>query len=122
MQDRFTEKFGKEKAKRRNSLPNDEKSRKNLKNYCDSIKKVMGNKKRESREKDDDKVQYAHAGESDFDDMLLMEYTQSNNEQTNMWYLDLGSSNHMLGNKNWFTKLDESIKKVIKFTDGIHVT
>ncbi|KAI5414128.1 hypothetical protein KIW84_058321 [Lathyrus oleraceus] len=39
-----------------------------------------------------------------------------------MWYLDSGCSNHMTGNKNWFTKLDESLKKVIKFVDGKHIT
>ena len=38
-----------------------------------------------------------------------------------MWYLDSGCSNHMTGNKNWFTKLDESIEKVIKFADGRHI-
>ena len=38
-----------------------------------------------------------------------------------MWYLDSGCSNHMTGNKNWFTKLDESVKKVIKFADGRHI-
>lgn len=28
----------------------------------------------------------------------------------------------MTGDKKWFTKLDESVKKVIKFLDGRHVT
>ena len=27
----------------------------------------------------------------------------------------------MTDNKNWFTKLDESVEKVIKFTDGKHI-
>lgn len=67
-------------------------------------------------------MQYAHAGGSGSDDMLLMANTQSNNEQTNMWYLDSGCSNHMTGNKNSFTKLDESIKKVIRSANGRHVT
>lgn len=51
-----------------------------------------------------------------------MENTHSNNEQTNMWYLDSGCSNHTNGNKNWLTKLDEPFKKVIMFADGRHVT
>ena len=38
-----------------------------------------------------------------------------------MWYLNSGCSNHMSGNKNWFTKLDESIEKVIKFVDCRHI-
>lgn len=67
-------------------------------------------------------MQYAHARESEYDDMLLMADTQSKNEQTNMWYLDSGCSNHIADNKKWFTKLDESVKKVIKFADGRHAT
>ncbi|XP_058752120.1 uncharacterized protein LOC131625257 [Vicia villosa] len=57
--------------------------------------------------------QYAYAGVNDFDDVLLMENTQSSNGKNNMWYLDSRCSNHVTGNKTWFTKLDESIKKVI---------
>lgn len=41
-------------------------------------------RKKESGAKDNDKVQYAHVGESDSDDMLLMANTKLNNEQTNM--------------------------------------
>lgn len=39
-----------------------------------------------------------------------------------MWYLDSGCNYHMTGNKNSFTKLDESLKKAIKFSDGRHLT
>ncbi|XP_050910046.1 uncharacterized protein LOC127123913 [Lathyrus oleraceus] len=79
-------------------------------------------RKKESRARDDDEVQYAHARENDSDDMLLMANTQTNNEQINMWYLNLGCNNHITENKKWFTKLGESVKKVIKFADGRHVT
>lgn len=58
-------------------------------------------------------MQYAHVGENDYDDMLLVAKTQSNNEQTNLWYLNSGCSNHMTENKNRFIKLNESVKKVI---------
>ena len=51
----------------------------------------------------------------------MMVNSQSKIEKTNMWYLDSGCSNHMTGNKNWFTKLDESIKRVITFADGRHI-
>ncbi|KAI5413573.1 hypothetical protein KIW84_057951 [Lathyrus oleraceus] len=44
MQARFTKKSGKEKAKQRKNLANDEKSIKNSKNRADSIKEVMANK------------------------------------------------------------------------------
>lgn len=67
-------------------------------------------------------MQYAHAKDSDYENVLLMANTQSNTWQTNMWYLVSGCSNQMTGNKDWFTKLDESVEKVIKFVDGIHIT
>ncbi|XP_050916694.1 uncharacterized protein LOC127131844 [Lathyrus oleraceus] len=79
-------------------------------------------RKKDSRVKDNDEVQYAHVQYSDYDDVLLMANTQSNTEQTNMWYLDSRCSNHMSGNKNWFTKIDESVEKMIKFADGRHIT
>lgn len=116
LQARFTKQSGKEKAEQRKNLVNDENSSKNLKNHSDSTKKFMCNKysrkkvdmkevqcynsqgfrcyaqecrrKKESRAKDNDKVQCAHAGDSDSNDMLLMANTQSNGEQTNMRYLD----------------------------------
>lgn len=28
----------------------------------------------------------------------------------------------MIGNKDWFTKLDESVEEVIKFANGRHIT
>lgn len=67
-------------------------------------------------------MQYAHAEDNDSDDVLIMSNTQSNTEQTNMWYLDSGCSYHIIGNKNWFTQLDESVEKVIKFAGGKHIT
>ncbi|XP_050908501.1 uncharacterized protein LOC127122160 [Lathyrus oleraceus] len=150
LQARFIKKSGKEKEKQGKNLANDYKSSKNSKNYSDLIKKGMDNKyfgkkvdmkevqchncqgfchyardyrrKKVVRAKDNDEAQYAHAADSDSDDVLLMPNTQSSNEKINMWYQDLGCSKHMAGNKTWFTKLDESVKKVIKFVDGRHIT
>lgn len=79
-------------------------------------------RKKEASAKDNEEVKYAHAGESNSDDVLLMVNTQSNDEQVNIWYLNSGCCNHMTVNKNRFIKLDESVKKVIKFVNGIHVT
>lgn len=150
LQARFIKKYGKEKAKQRKNLSNDEKSNKNSKNHSDATKKGMDNKysgnkvdikevqcyncqglchyardygrNKEARTEYNDEAQYTHAGDNDSDDVLIMANTHSSNEQTNMWYLDSGCNNHMTGNKVWFTKLDESLKKDIKFSDGRHVT
>ncbi|XP_050877157.1 uncharacterized protein LOC127080909 [Lathyrus oleraceus] len=148
LQARFIKKSEKKKAKEGKNLDNDEKSSKNSKNHSDSIKKGMGNKyygkkvdmkevhfyncqgfdhyardcrrKKDAREKYSDEVKYAHVKDSDFEDVILMENTHSNTEQTNMLYLDLGYSNNMSSNKTLFTKLDESVEKVIKFADETH--
>ncbi|XP_050875121.1 uncharacterized protein LOC127078732 [Lathyrus oleraceus] len=108
LQARFTKKSRKENMKQRKNLANDEKSSKNLKNYSNSIRKVMSNKysgkivnikevrcyncqgfdhyardcrrKKESRAKVDDEVKYVHAGENNAHDMLVMTNTQLNNE------------------------------------------
>lgn len=47
---------------------------------------------------------------------------KSSDDQVKVWYLDLGCSNHIIGDKNWFIMLDEPIKKLIIFVDGRHVT
>lgn len=43
-------------------------------------------------------------------------------EKTNVWYLDTDCNNHMIGNKNWFVKSDESIKISICFAHNNMVT
>ncbi|XP_050902351.1 uncharacterized protein LOC127112805 [Lathyrus oleraceus] len=96
LQARFIKKFGKEKGK---NIPNDEKSIKNSKNHSDPIKKGMVN--------------------TYFGKKVDMKEVQW---QINMWYLDSGCSNHMTRNKDWFTMLDESVEKVIKFADGNSIT
>ena len=35
-----------------------------------------------------------------------------------MWYLDNGASNHMTGERSYFSELNESIKGKVKFGDG----
>ncbi|XP_058775827.1 uncharacterized protein LOC131650109 [Vicia villosa] len=140
-QARFTKKSGKEKAKQGNNLASDEKLSKNSKNHPESSKKGMGNqyfgkkvdmkevqcyncqefghyaqdcrRNKEARAKDIDEAQFAHAGNDDSNDVLLMTNTQSNTMEIHMWYLDLGCNNYMTSNKIWFTKLDESVKKVV---------
>jgi hypothetical protein len=50
----------------------------------------------------------AHETESEEDEVLLMVTTTKNDLDTaRSWYLDMGCSNHMAYNKNWFVELDE---------------
>ncbi|PNX90798.1 F-box protein, partial [Trifolium pratense] len=71
---------------------------------------------------DKDEAQFANGGGSDSDDSLLMAITNSEVDKSNLWYLDTGCSNHMTGNKKWFLKLDNSVKRSIKFADNSQVT
>ncbi|XP_050875527.1 uncharacterized protein LOC127079150 [Lathyrus oleraceus] len=75
IQARFIKKTGKEKAKQRRNLSNDDKSSKNANNQYDSIKKDTSNK-------------YSRKN---------VVVKKSNTKETNMWYLDSGCSNDMTG-------------------------
>ena len=42
-------------------------------------------------------------------------------EQEQRWYLDFGASNHMMGSKEAFSKLDGNMTGMVKFGDGSRV-
>lgn len=42
----------------------------------------------------------------------------TNKKEEGVWYLDNGASNHMTGNKTFFSELNENIKGKVKFGDG----
>jgi len=65
---------------------------------------------------DSDEVQFAHA-KTDSEDVLFIAITDIEGEKSKPWYLDTSCSNHMTRNKEWFSKLDESGKRKIKFAD-----
>lgn len=51
-----------------------------------------------------------------------MDATYLAQAEGNVWYLDTSCRNHMIGNKNWFIELDESVRVSIKFDDNSIVT
>jgi len=78
---------------------------------------------KDSNASDKDEAQLAHAGNGDSDEVMLMANTQLANDNANVWYLDTGCSNNMIGNKKWFIKLDKSsVRKGIKFANNSQVT
>lgn len=55
--------------------------------------------------------------EKEEDVPLLMVCHVKEETQQNMWYLDTGCSNHMCGDKEAFSDLDESFRSSVKFGD-----
>lgn len=60
------------------------------------------------------KANYAEFEEKE-EEILLMSYVEiKHDEKEEMWFLDSGCSNHMSGNKKWFSDLDESFRHTVK--------
>jgi transposase InsO family protein len=56
---------------------------------------------------------YAELNEED--EILLMSYVElHNSNREEVWFLDSGCSNHMSGNKLWFTELNEGFRHSVK--------
>jgi hypothetical protein len=53
---------------------------------------------------------------------LLMVCHVKEETQQNMWYLDTGCSNHMCGDNEAFSDLDESFRNFVKFGDNSMVS
>ena len=49
------------------------------------------------------------------EEMFLMSYVEVNNsKREDVWFLDSGCNNHMCGNKQWFSNIDEAFKHSVK--------
>ncbi|KAH0665114.1 hypothetical protein KY285_026320 [Solanum tuberosum] len=53
---------------------------------------------------------------------LLMAYTSNEIVSTHLWYLDTNCSNHMCGQKEAFSELDESFQDTVRFGDNSMVS
>lgn len=48
-----------------------------------------------------------------------MSYVEVNNsKREDVWFLDSGCSNHMCGNKQWFSNIDETFKHSVKLENN----
>ncbi|XP_006576006.1 uncharacterized protein [Glycine max] len=68
-----------------------------------------------------DEAQLTRDEDSDSDKVLLMATTNSEEDNVNLWYLDTGCSNHMIGHREWFVNIDDKVKSKIKFADNSSV-
>lgn len=59
------------------------------------------------------KANYVETEEEE-SDVLLMAFTESNEEKEEAWFFDSGCSNHMCGDKTWFSSLDEDFRHKVK--------
>ncbi|WJZ94710.1 hypothetical protein VitviT2T_013543 [Vitis vinifera] len=56
-------------------------------------------------------------------EMLLMSYVELNqSRKEDVWFLDSGCSNHMCGNKLWFSDLDEEFRQSVKLGNNSKMT
>ena len=46
---------------------------------------------------------------------------ESHSDKDNIWYLDNGTNNHMTGNRDYFTKIDEKITWKVRFGDDSRI-
>lgn len=57
------------------------------------------------------------------DSAILMAYTDSKDSANlKVWFLDSGCSNHMCGNIDWFTDLDENFRTTFRLGDDSKVS
>ncbi|XP_009115282.1 uncharacterized protein LOC103840530 [Brassica rapa] len=52
------------------------------------------------------------------EDKVIPKTLEQSKREDGMWYLDNGASNHMTGERSYFSELNESIKGKVKFGDG----
>ncbi|GAU50842.1 hypothetical protein TSUD_232190 [Trifolium subterraneum] len=58
---------------------------------------------------------HARKNDTDSDGVLLMVTTNTSEDQSTLWYLDTGCTNHMTGHIDWLLELDENFKSTVKF-------
>ena len=61
------------------------------------------------------KANYAELEKEDDEELLLISYIEFKQaKMEDVWFLDSGCSNHMTGNRRWFTEFDESFSQTVK--------
>ena len=68
----------------------------------------------------DEKINYVEE-KTDEKETLFLAQKEGDCGQTNSWYLDSGTSNHMCGRKDMFVELDESVSRNVSFGDDSNV-
>ncbi|XP_045831524.1 uncharacterized protein LOC123922907 [Trifolium pratense] len=69
------------------------------------------------KKKQDNKAHHARQHDSDSDGFLLMVATNSESDNSKLWYLDTECSNHKIEHRYWLLEFDENFKSKVKFAD-----
>jgi len=48
----------------------------------------------------------------------MMATIKEEEEKNDEWYLDTGCSNHMTDKRYWFSELDDSVNRKVRFVDN----
>jgi len=64
---------------------------------------------------------YQHSGESSQIQHILFLAINTLSEEESIWYLDTRCSNHMYGEKELFSSLDEMVKSTMKFGSNLNI-
>ncbi|XP_004296083.1 PREDICTED: uncharacterized protein LOC101303107 [Fragaria vesca subsp. vesca] len=67
------------------------------------------------------RVKYTELEEEE--ELLLMAYVEENkSSREDVWFLDSGCSNHMCGNKRWFSTIDEGFRHAVKLGNNTRMS
>jgi len=69
------------------------------------------------------KINYAEVEDAveQEDELLLMAHVDVKQQKEDEWFLDSGCSNHMSGNREWFSKLDENYHNTVKLGNDAQI-
>ncbi|XP_022023741.1 uncharacterized protein LOC110924002 [Helianthus annuus] len=72
---------------------------------------------KDERERADNALIHTEDDVDEQDDTMFMIFNMEETVKSDCWYLDSGCSNHMSGNRELFSHLDESLKKEVRTGD-----
>lgn len=55
------------------------------------------------------------------EEKVMPKKLETDKKEDGVWYLDNGASNHMTGERSYFSEINENIKGKVKFGDGSFV-